>query len=131
VHGFGGACTVKGVQAFEWLPRLVPHLTGEHTLNELVGALGADQRAMVEEPVGMLAGQGFVVDAVNDEAHLLDAEEQRVYAAEIAFIRYGLDSAPSSERRLQRVRQARIALIGEAAEAHLTSPVARTLTDLD
>lgn len=60
--------------------------------------------------VGTLSEQRFVVDAVDEEPPLLDAEEQRVYAAEIAFIRYRRDSA---ERRFQLVRAARIALIGE------------------
>jgi hypothetical protein len=101
---------LKGAQSYEWLSRLAPHLTGEHTLDELVGPLAADQRAMVEGLVGTLSEQRFVVDAVDDEPPLLDAEEQRVYAAEIAFIRYGLDSA---QRRFHRVRAARIALIGE------------------
>lgn len=109
VHGLGGACTLKGVQTYEWLSRLAPHLTGERTLEELVGSLAADQRAMVEGLVGMLSERRFVVDTVDDEPHLLDVEEQRVYTAEIAFIRYGLDSA---ERRFQRVREARIALVG-------------------
>lgn len=110
VHGFGGACTLKGSQTYEWLSRLAPHLTGEHTLEELVGPLAVEQRTMVKGLVGLLSEQRFVVDAVGDEPHLLDAEEQRVYAAEIAFIQYGLDSA---ERRFQRVREARIALVGE------------------
>ncbi|MGH3885912.1 MAG: hypothetical protein ACRDSZ_04955 [Pseudonocardiaceae bacterium] len=110
VHALGGACTLKGTQSYEWLSRLAPHLTGERTLDELVGPLAADQRTMVEGLVRTLSEQRFVVDVVGDEPHLLDAEEQRVYAAEIAFIRYGLDSA---QRRFQRVRAARIVLIGE------------------
>jgi len=109
VHGLGGACILKGAQTYEWLSRLAPHLTGERTLDELVGPLAVDQRTMVEGLVGVLSKERFIVDVVGDEPHLLDAEEQRVYAAEIAFIRYGLDSA---ERRFQRVREARITLIG-------------------
>jgi hypothetical protein len=109
VHAQGGACILKGTQTYEWLSRLAPHLTGERTLDELVEPLAAQHRTMVQRLVGMLSEQRFIVDAVGDEPHLLDADEQRVYAAEIAFIRYGLDCA---WRRFQRVRQARIALIG-------------------
>jgi hypothetical protein len=109
VHALGGACTLKGERAYDWLSRLAPYLTGEQTLEELVGPLPDDQRSMVTELVGTLSEQRFVVDVVSDEPHLLDEDEQRVYAAEIAFIRYGLDSAPW---RFQRVRQARITLIG-------------------
>ncbi len=110
MRALGGACTLKGEHSYEWLSRLAPHLTGERTLDELVEPLTADKRTMVEGLVRTLSEQRFVIDMVGDEPHLLDAEEQRVYAAEIAFIRYGLDSA---ERRFQRVREARIALIGE------------------
>jgi len=110
VHGLDGACTVKGAHSYEWLSRLAPYLTGEHTLDDLVESLPVDRRAMVEGLVSALFEQGFVVDAVGDEPHGLDAEEQRVYAAEIAFIRYRLASA---ERRFQRVREARIVLIGQ------------------
>lgn len=86
VHAQGGACTLKGAHSYEWLSRLAPHLTGEHTLDDLVGSLTADQRAMVEGLVGTLSEQRFVVDVVSEEPYQLDAEDQRVYAAEIAFI---------------------------------------------
>lgn len=109
LEGLTGACTVKGAQAYEWLDRLAPHLTGDRTLGELVGQLGPDQRAMVEGLVRTLHEQGFVVDAVADVPHRLSDEERRVYAAEIEFIRYGVDSA---EWRFQRLREARIALVG-------------------
>lgn len=64
----------------------------------------------MQELAETLSEQRFVVAAVGDEPPLLDAEEQQVYAAEIASIRGGLDSA---QRRFQRVRTARIVLVGE------------------
>ncbi|MGH7533971.1 MAG: hypothetical protein ACREMG_00150, partial [Gemmatimonadales bacterium] len=109
MHALGGACTLKGERAYDWLSRLAPYLTGERSLEELVSVLPDDKRVMVEELVGILFERRFVVDVVNDEPHALDEDEQRVYAAEIAFIRYGLNSA---QRRFQRVRQARITLAG-------------------
>jgi len=109
IHSHGGSCALNGTQMYDWLSRLAPHLTGEHTLEELVAPLAADQRAMVHDLVRVLAEQRFVADVRQDEPHLLDADELRIYAAEIAFIRYALDSA---ERRFQRVRDARIVVLG-------------------
>ncbi|MCA2221929.1 hypothetical protein [Nonomuraea aurantiaca] len=64
---------------------------------------------MVVRLVETLAGQGFVVDAADEEPHGLSECERRIYAAEIAFIRYRLGSA---ERRFERLRQARVTLAG-------------------
>ena len=109
VHADHGACTLKGAQAHEWLEKLVPYLTGEHRLAELTAGLPADRRRMVVSLVETLAAHGFVVDAADEEPHGLSAYERRIYAAEIAFIRYRLASA---ERRFERLRQARITLAG-------------------
>jgi hypothetical protein len=111
VHGLAGACTLTGAHTFELLTRLAPHLTGEHTLDDLVAGLAGPQQAAVREMVGALAEQQFVVDAAaaDDRPHALDADELRTYAAEIAFIRFGLDSA---EWRFQQLREARIGVLG-------------------
>ena len=109
LHGMHGDCTLSGVQAYDWLARLAPHLTGERTLQELTSGLAAAKREMVERLVGVLAENGFVVDARADEPHSLSERECAIYADEIRFIRYCLDSA---ERRFQRFREARILLLG-------------------
>ncbi|MEV5573426.1 hypothetical protein AB0L06_25570 [Spirillospora sp. NPDC052269] len=104
-----GACTISGEHGYAWLTRLAPFLTGEHTLQELTGPLSPDRRDLVERLVGALAEHRFVVDARDEEPHGLSVAEQEIYAPEIAFIRYGFDSA---ERRFERLRQARITLVG-------------------
>lgn len=109
VHADHGACTLKGAQAYEWLERLAPHLTGEHGLAELTAELPADRRRMVVDLVQTLADQGFLIDAADEEPHGLSERERQIYAAEIAFVRYRLGSA---ERRFERLRQARITLAG-------------------
>jgi hypothetical protein len=109
VHGFAGACTLTGDTSYEWLDRLAPFLTGEHVLDDLVGPLGGDQRAVVEHLVRSLHEQRLLVDALDDVPHTLTEEEQRVYEPEIAFIRYATDSA---EHRFERLRSARVALLG-------------------
>jgi hypothetical protein len=95
---------------YEWLSRLAPFLTGEHTLPDLVGPLASEQRTMVGDLVRVLSERRFVVDVGREEPHLLDELEQRVYAAEIVFIGYAADSA---RWRFQRVRQARVTVTGE------------------
>jgi hypothetical protein len=110
VRGVAGACTLTGSASYEWLDRLAPFLTGEHALAELVEPLPADQRAVVEHLVRSLFEQRLLVDAVDDVPHALTEEEQRVYEAEIAFIRYAADSA---EHRFERVRSAHVTLLGD------------------
>nr|WP_311131976.1 hypothetical protein [Nonomuraea gerenzanensis] len=95
VHSDYGACTLRGRQAYAWLSRLAPVLTGRHTLAELTADLPGDRRAMVEGLVGRLAEQRFVVDARQARAHGLSEVELRAYAEEIAFIGYALDSPES------------------------------------
>ncbi|NJP88495.1 hypothetical protein HCN51_03320 [Nonomuraea sp. FMUSA5-5] len=109
VHSDYGACTLRGRQAYAWLTRLAPALTGHHTLAELTASLPADRRTMVERLVGQLAEQRFVVDARHPRPHGLTEAELEAYAEEIAFIGYALDSP---EERFERIRHARLALVG-------------------
>ncbi|MFB9477382.1 hypothetical protein ACFFR3_48475 [Nonomuraea salmonea] len=109
VHSDYGACTLRGRQAYAWLTRLAPALTGHHTLGELTANLSGDRKAMVERLVGQLAEWRFVVDARQAGAHGLSEMELGAYAEEIAFIGYALDSP---EERFERIRRARLALVG-------------------
>lgn len=109
LHSDRGACTFEGTQLHAWLTRLEPFLTGENTLDELTKVLPGYQRDMVNNLVLTLYEQGFVTDARADRPHSLTIAECRIYAAEIAFIRYSLDSA---EYRFQLYRQARVTLLG-------------------
>ncbi|MEV0621987.1 hypothetical protein AB0I81_52320 [Nonomuraea sp. NPDC050404] len=110
MHSDYGACTLRGRQAYAWLARLAPALTGRHTLAELTAQLPGDRRAMVEGLVGRLAEQRFVVDARQARPHGLTGAELSVYAEEIAFIGYALDSP---QERFERIRRARLVLTGE------------------
>jgi hypothetical protein len=110
VHGSGGAATLRGGQTYEWLARLAPHLTGAQTLDELVAPLSDAQQKMVRDVVDALVEQQFVVDAGTvDRPHSLDDDEQRIYAPELAFVGFGLDSPGW---RFQRFREARIGVVG-------------------
>ncbi|MET8146133.1 YcaO-like family protein [Sphaerisporangium sp. NPDC005288] len=110
VHSDYGACVLRGRQAYAWLSRLAPALTGEHTLAELTERLPGDKRDMVENLVRRLAEQRFVVDARRSRPHGLTEDERRVYAEEIAFIGYVLDSP---EWRFERLRGSRLVLAGD------------------
>lgn len=110
VYGALGACTIEGPHAYLWMSRLAPLLTGEHTLDDIVAPLTADRREIVERLVRGLAEQWLVSDVRTEEPHTLSVAEREVYAPEIAFLRYGHDSA---ERRFERLRQARVVLAGD------------------
>ncbi len=110
IHSDHGACTFRGRHAYAWLSRLAPVLTGEHTVAELTTGLSADKREMVESLVRRLAEQRFVIDVGTARAHGLSESELRVYADEMAFIGYALDSP---EWRFERLRRTRLALVGE------------------
>lgn len=124
VQGDHGTCTIAGEYAYVWLSRLAPLLTGEHTLEELTRSLSSERRSLVRGLVTALAEHRFVVDAGTEQSHGLSPVELETYAPEIAFIRYGFDSA---ERRFERLREARILLVGSGpvlaalARAGLTS----------
>ncbi|WP_169947004.1 hypothetical protein [Microbispora sp. H11081] len=110
VHSDYGSCTLRGRQAYAWLSRLAPVLTGRHSLAELTAQLPDDKRDMVEGLVGRLAEQRFVVDARQVRPHGLTEAELRTYAEEIAFIGYVLDSP---EWRFERLRRSRLILAGD------------------
>ncbi|MEU8276309.1 hypothetical protein ACFYOK_13375 [Microbispora bryophytorum] len=110
VHSDYGSCTLRGRQAYAWLSRLAPVLTGRHSLAELTAQLPDDKRDMVEGLVRRLAEQRFVVDARQARPHGLTEAERRTYAEEIAFIGYALDSP---EWRFERLRRSRLVLAGD------------------
>ncbi|MFI6478534.1 hypothetical protein ACIBH1_11400 [Nonomuraea sp. NPDC050663] len=120
---------MRGPQAYAWLTRLAPALTGERTLGDLTSGLPDDKRGMVERLVGTLAEQRFVVDARAALPHGLTPDEEAAYAAEIAFIGYALDSPGL---RFERHRRSRLVLAGSGPvlEAVLESCVSTGCRDV-
>ncbi|MFD9685524.1 hypothetical protein ACFWXO_07150 [Kitasatospora sp. NPDC059088] len=110
LHAGHRSWVLPGAQAYEWLRRLTPHLTGRHTLDELTAPLPADKQGAVRDLVLRLHRLGFVKDAREDRPHGLAEHELREYAPEIAFLRHALDSA---EHRFQRYRDTRVRLIAD------------------
>ncbi|MFE1770847.1 hypothetical protein [Streptomyces sp. NPDC059008] len=112
LYGDRGARTLRGSHAYEWLRRLSPYLTGDHTVDELTAALPPAQRETVETTVRLLREHGFVTDVQDDTPHTLTPAERTTYAPEIAFIACALDSP---EHRFQRHRDTRVLLLGRRA----------------
>jgi hypothetical protein len=54
--------------------------------------LAPDQRAVVEQVINALFDHRLLVNALDDEPHSLSVEKRRVYAPEIEFVRYAVDS---------------------------------------
>jgi len=114
-----GYLNIKGGSALALMDRLAPYLDGRVTLDELVSDLPEGKKEMVTTLVTALHGAGFVKDTTGDRPHQLTNHELAIYAAEIAYIDYYLDSAAW---RFQRYRETSVVCVGAgltlAALAH-------------
>ena len=91
---------------------LMPYLNGEHTVAQLCGGLDNGQRGMVSEIVAAMLDRGFARDTSGDikpETALAPQVSAR-FAAQISYIDHYADS---SERRFARLREARVAVLGD------------------
>ncbi|MFC3381527.1 TOMM precursor leader peptide-binding protein [Couchioplanes azureus] len=104
-----GTLTLEGRHVYQWVDKLAPFLTGEHTLEQITAGLSEQRRRMVENLIAGLLQKGFVKDAGADRDHDLDAGELAAYESEIAFIDYYQDSAGY---RFQQFRESTILLVG-------------------
>ncbi|MEV5409926.1 hypothetical protein AB0K60_13950 [Thermopolyspora sp. NPDC052614] len=101
--------TIRGANALALMDRLAPHLDGSATLRELVSGLSQGKREMVTTLVGSLLSAGLLKDVSGDDPHGLSDAELELYAAEIAYIDYYLDSAA---RRFEGYRTAPMLCLG-------------------
>ncbi|RZQ63938.1 TOMM precursor leader peptide-binding protein [Amycolatopsis suaedae] len=104
-----GTLTLDGKHIYQWVDKLAPFLTGEHTLDEITASLSEDRKRMVTGLITGLVRQGFVKDVGDDRPHGLDAAELAAYESEIAFIDYYRDSAA---HRFETFRAAKVLLAG-------------------
>jgi hypothetical protein len=118
LHSDRGSFVLAGNSTYAWMDRLAPFLTGEYTLEEISGDLPTAHGEMVRKFIAALAEQGFITDARTDRPHTLTTAEQSEYAEEIAFVRYGFDSA---EWRFQQWREARVLVVGAGPVAVSTA----------
>jgi hypothetical protein len=105
--------------AYEWLRRLAPFLTGEHTVDDLVGGLDEGRRARARSLLALLHREGAVRDAATDLPHTLSTEVRHTYARVIGFIARGGDSA---EHRFQRYHESAPVVVGSGPLAAALVP---------
>ncbi|MEU6410851.1 TOMM precursor leader peptide-binding protein [Microbispora sp. NPDC046933] len=123
-----GTVTLQGRHVYQWVDKLAPYLNGEHSLEEITDGLSPDRQQMISALVSFMYEKGLVKDVADDLPHTLDAEEEKAYASEIAFIDYYTDSAA---HRFERYRGRRVLAIGSGAtltalvQANLHSGLAR------
>jgi hypothetical protein len=112
---------LRGRQTYDWLTRIAPFLTGEHTLDELVDALDGARQARIRSLVEALHSGRAVRDAAGDLPHSLSAGVRERYAPVIGFVGRGADSP---EHRFQRYRECGPLVIGSG---QLVAPLVQAL----
>jgi bacteriocin biosynthesis cyclodehydratase domain-containing protein len=111
-HNARGGFSVVMPSAYRFASIIVPHLTGENTVEALCQGLGDKQREMVTRLVGTLYARGFARDAVPPaaDAPVPEAAVAERFAAQIDYVDHYTDDAAA---RFLRFRQSRVAVLGE------------------
>jgi bacteriocin biosynthesis cyclodehydratase domain-containing protein len=111
-HNARGGFSVVMPSAYRFASIIVPHLTGENTVETLCQGLGDKQREMVTRLVGTLYARGFARDAVPPaaDAPVPEAAVAERFAAQIDYVDHYADEAAG---RFLRFRGTRVAVLGE------------------
>ncbi|WP_411113793.1 TOMM precursor leader peptide-binding protein [Streptomyces sp. 029-5] len=111
-HNADGGFQLTAKSAYRFATLIVPHLTGEHSVSEICQGLGDQQRSMVGELVNSLYERDFArpVPATANEPHGTPPDVARRFAPQIAYVDHYSDDA---ERRFDRFRTARVAVLGD------------------
>ncbi|MFE4643499.1 TOMM precursor leader peptide-binding protein [Streptomyces sp. NPDC056730] len=111
-HNADGGFQLTAKSAYRFATLIVPHLTGEHSVAEICQGLGDQQRSMVGELVKSLYERDFArpVPATVNEAYGTQPDVARRFAPQIAYVDHYSDDA---ERRFDRFRTARVAVLGD------------------
>ncbi|MFB7433913.1 TOMM precursor leader peptide-binding protein [Streptomyces microflavus] len=116
-HNADGGFHLTGRTAYRFASLVVPHLTGQHRLDELCAGFGPAQRAMAAELVKTLYARGFARD-IPEAASAADTaggeglpeEIAERFAAQIAYVDHYTDDAHA---RFTRYRTTRVAVLGD------------------
>jgi len=100
---------LKGKSAYRLVSTLTPHLTGEHTVDELCAGLGDAQAAMVTSTIRTLLDRGFVRDRKREDDAVVPAEVVARFQRQISFIEHYVDGALG---RFAAFRASRVLLVG-------------------
>ncbi|MFJ2178600.1 TOMM precursor leader peptide-binding protein [Streptomyces sp. NPDC087851] len=113
-HNADGGFQLTARSAYRFATLIVPHLTGEHSVTEICAGLGDQQRAMVGELVKSLYERDFArpvpPPAATDGTPGTPPDAARRYAPQISYVDHYADDA---ERRFERFRTARVAVLGD------------------
>ncbi|MFJ4970987.1 TOMM precursor leader peptide-binding protein [Streptomyces sp. NPDC088755] len=113
-HNADGGFHLTGRTAYRFASLVVPHLTGQHRLDELCAGFGPAQRVMAAELVRTLYARDFArdipeagTDPAGDDG--LSPEIAERFAAQIAYVDHYTDDARA---RFLRYRTTRVAVLG-------------------
>ncbi|SCK07085.1 bacteriocin biosynthesis cyclodehydratase domain-containing protein [Streptomyces sp. WMMB 714] len=114
-HNADGGFQLTAKSAYRFATLIVPHLDGSHSVSEISEGFGDRQRAMLGELVKTLYARGFARDVPEPDGAPGDEgfptpEAARRFAPQIAYVDHYADDA---ERRFERYRSARVAVLGE------------------
>ena len=109
LRGNANRLILKGKSLYPLLERLVPHLNGSITLEEITGGLDADRKRMVTHLIEKLAAHHFLQDTSQNQPHTLLPAELETRAQDIAFIESFQSSAAY---RFEDFRNKHLLLIG-------------------
>ncbi|MFF6894445.1 TOMM precursor leader peptide-binding protein [Streptomyces microflavus] len=116
-HNADGGFHLTGRTAYRFASLVVPHLTGQHRLDELCAGFGPAQRAMAAELVKTLYARGFARDipeaasgADTAGGEGLPEEIAERFAAQIAYVDHYTDDAHA---RFARYHTTRVAVLGD------------------
>ncbi|MGH3312741.1 MAG: TOMM precursor leader peptide-binding protein, partial [Streptomyces sp.] len=117
-HNADGGFQLTAASAYRFATLIVPHLNGQHSVSDICHGFGDGQRAMLGELVRTLYSRGFARDVPEPEGEpegqpppgLPSPEAARRFAPQIAYVDHYTDEP---DRRFQRFRQARVAVLGD------------------
>jgi bacteriocin biosynthesis cyclodehydratase domain-containing protein len=104
--------TLKGKSIYKWLSTLVPHLSGEHTLEEICAPLGPDQQTMVTNIVLALLEKEIIKNHSLEETQTLQEIERVRFKSQLDFIDHYADRPVAA---FQKFRQSRVLLVGDGS----------------
>ena len=104
--------SMKGSSIAQWVERLVPMFSGEHTLDELTQGLPPQYRERVYEIGEALYLNGFAKDVSKNRPHCLERDLINKYASQIEFIENFVDSGAF---RFQLYRQTKVLTVGSGS----------------
>jgi putative thiazole-containing bacteriocin maturation protein len=100
---------LKGASIYRWISSLAPHLTGEHTLEELCEPLDAPRREMITRLVQTLLEKGIVKNHILEDPALLPETVRNRFTSQIELIDHYADRPVE---RFTAFRMSRVLLTG-------------------